>query len=53
LGYDSAHGRHHRHFKGDMSDVDYRSFEELEERFKSEWRELIGKARNAAGRNQD
>jgi hypothetical protein len=53
LGYDSAHGRPHRHFKGDISDVDYRSFEEIEERFKSEWRELIGKARNATGRNQD
>jgi hypothetical protein len=53
LGYDSAHGRHHRHFKGEVTDVDYTGFEQVEERFQSEWRELIREARNATSPDQD
>jgi hypothetical protein len=53
LGYDSAHGRHHRHFKGRVFDVNYRSFEEIEQRFQTEWRELIREARNATSRDED
>jgi hypothetical protein len=53
LGYDSAHGQHHRHFKGEVTEVNYLSFEQIEERFQAEWRELVREARNATSRNQD
>lgn len=38
LGYDDAHGYHHRHYFGRVEDVDFVSFESTMERFEREWR---------------
>src|SRR4051794_10855504 len=34
LGYDSAHGYHHRHYRGEVSAVEFDSFEKIEARFR-------------------
>lgn len=41
LGYDSAHGNHHRHFKGETVTVNFRRFERIETRFQQEWSRLV------------
>jgi hypothetical protein len=41
LGYDNAHGRHHRHFMGKVSTVNFRDFAQLERRFRAEWHALM------------
>jgi hypothetical protein len=43
LGYDSAHGWHHRHYKGKVTPVQCDSFEEIEARFQEEWISLVRK----------
>jgi hypothetical protein len=40
-GYDSAHGSHHRHFKGETVAVNLKRFEPIEARFQQEWSRLI------------
>jgi len=40
LGYDNAHGVHHRHFMGKVSTLEFKSYEELVARFEDELREL-------------
>jgi hypothetical protein len=37
LGYDNAHGVHHRHCKGKVETVEFQSFEDIELRFEAEW----------------
>lgn len=37
IGYDNAHGTHHRHYFGDVSPVDFVSFDDIEERFEADW----------------
>ncbi|MFM9970975.1 MAG: DUF6516 family protein [Burkholderiales bacterium] len=37
VGYDNAHGVHHRHHLGKVSDVDFTSFEDIETRFEEAW----------------
>lgn len=37
LGYDNAHGVHHRHYKGKVEAVEFHSFEDIEDRFEAEW----------------
>ena len=37
LGYDNAHGFHHRHIMGVVESVNFLSFEDTEERFESDW----------------
>lgn len=37
LGYDNAHGVHHRHYKGKVETVEFQSFGNIEERFEAEW----------------
>lgn len=37
VGYDNAHGCHHRHFKGTVEFIDFVSFEEIEARFQRDW----------------
>lgn len=46
LGYDNNHGYHHRHFMGQIEDVNYTTYEEIAERFENEWREIHEKAQN-------
>jgi hypothetical protein len=41
LGYDSAHGIHHRHFKGETVAVNFKRFERIEARFQREWSRLV------------
>ena len=45
LGYDSAHGKHHRHHRGRVSSVNLATFEEIEARFQREWTRLVKEAR--------
>ena len=40
LGYDNAHGYHHRHFMGTVEPIDFSSYVEIEERFEREWLKL-------------
>ena len=47
LGYDSAHGRHHRHFMGETTSVRFKSFSEIERRFQHEWQALVRERRDA------
>ena len=37
VGYDNAHGFHHRHYKGKVEAIIFLSFEDIEKRFESEW----------------
>jgi hypothetical protein len=45
LGYDSAHGWHHRHYKGKVTPIELNSFEEIEARFQEEWTNLVRRAK--------
>jgi hypothetical protein len=47
LGYDLAHGRHHRHLRGRTSAVALGSFGEIEARFQREWSKLARGAERA------
>lgn len=40
LGYDNAHGEHHRHYMGKIEAVGIGSYEDAFERFQAEWQEL-------------
>jgi hypothetical protein len=37
LGFDNAHGYHHKHYMGDVEPVSFNTFAELEERFQREF----------------
>jgi Family of unknown function (DUF6516) len=41
LGFDNAHGYHHRHFMGKVEAVEFESYEAIAERFQAEWQELV------------
>lgn len=43
VGYDNAHGFHHRHFLGKVVEVNFESFEDIEARFESDWLAIGGK----------
>ena len=43
LGFDNAHGFHHRHFMGVVEAVEYSNFEATFDRFVSEWQTLVQK----------
>lgn len=45
LGYDNAHGYHHKHYLGKVTPVHIQSFEELEQRFQNEFEVLYEKAK--------
>ena len=47
LGYDSAHGHHHRHYKGKVTAVKFGSFAGIEARFQREWNRLAKEFRRA------
>ena len=46
LGYDVAHGYHHRHFMGKVEDIDFPGYEKLSERFFKEVAALRKKGRS-------
>lgn len=37
VGYDNAHGFHHRHYFGKVTAVTFVSFEDVEEKFQADW----------------
>ncbi|MDP2804939.1 MAG: DUF6516 family protein [Gallionellaceae bacterium] len=38
VGYDNAHGQgHHRHYMGVVEAIEFVSFEDIEDRFQSDW----------------
>jgi len=37
VGFDNAHGFHHRHFMGEVEPVGFVSFEDIEARFQADW----------------
>ena len=41
VGYDNAHGYHHRHYMGAVEACDYVSHENTVERFQAEWIEIV------------
>ena len=42
VGYDNAHGFHHRHYFGGVEPIDFTSYEDVEERFELDWTALKG-----------
>jgi hypothetical protein len=47
LGYDWAHGHHHRHYRGEVTAVSLDGFEQIEARFQKEWSRLAKEAKHA------
>jgi hypothetical protein len=47
LGYDSAHGSQHRHFKGETVAINFKRFERIEARFQKEWTRLMKEGNRA------
>ncbi|GAC1430952.1 MAG: DUF6516 family protein [Acidobacteriaceae bacterium] len=45
LGYDNAHGHHHRHYRGVQTEYAFDGFDRLLKRFENEVRELRRKNR--------
>jgi len=43
LGYDNAHGYHHRHYMGSVEACDYVSHDDTVHRFQAEWVEIVNK----------
>lgn len=43
IGYDNAHGFHHRHLMGVVEPVSFKSFEDIEDRFQADWIALRSK----------
>ncbi|MCA1322569.1 DUF6516 family protein [Herbaspirillum sp. alder98] len=37
VGYDNAHGHHHRHYFGQVEPVNFISFEDIEHQFQQDW----------------
>lgn len=45
LDYDSAHGGHHRYYKGQVTAVQLDSFDEIDAPFQKEWINLVRKVK--------
>lgn len=41
LGFDNAHGYHHRHYMGSIETVEYKSYDAMQERFQREWMGIV------------
>jgi len=41
LGYDNAHGYHHRHWMGSVEPFEFKSYADVVERFQAEWQDLV------------
>jgi hypothetical protein len=37
LGYDNAHGYHHKHYMGEIKPIKFKNFSDIEERFQQEF----------------
>lgn len=40
LGYDNKHGYHHKHFMGIEEKINFTTFEDIQNSFETEWREI-------------
>jgi len=40
VGYDNAHGFHHRHYFGEVEPVNFVSLDDIEARFEADWVQL-------------
>lgn len=49
IGYDNAHGFHHRHCKGKVETVEFVSVEAIEDRFQADWLVFRGKRSFSGG----
>ena len=47
LGYDNAHGQHHRHYMGEVTPVSLATFAQIERRFQKEWQAFMGEKKRA------
>jgi hypothetical protein len=45
LGYDNAHGYHHKHYLGTIEPIEFETFEELEKKFEQEFEVLHAKTK--------
>ncbi len=45
LGFDNAHGHHHRHCMGKSEAVEFVSYEATQERFQREWLAIVERTR--------
>lgn len=45
LGFDNAHGYHHRHYMGEIETVGFVSYEATQEKFQQEWLEIVKQTR--------
>jgi hypothetical protein len=45
LGFDNAHGYHHRHYLGEIEAVEFVSYEATQDRFQQEWLEVVTQTR--------
>ena len=50
LGYDNAHGSHHRHHQGIVESMEFESYEEIEKRFEAEVRQYIEEEKDSSRR---
>jgi len=41
LGYDNAHGYHHRHWMGAVEPFEFVSYDSVVDRFQAEWQDLV------------
>ena len=41
MGYDNAHGYHHRHYLGIVEPVEFKSYEDILYRFEAEYRQYL------------
>lgn len=44
LGFDNAHGYHHRHYMGSIEPVEHVSYEATLKRFQQEWLEIVNQS---------
>ncbi len=44
LGFDNAHGYHHRHYMGKVEAIEFESYEAILERFQREWVAIVKSA---------
>jgi len=47
LGYDNAHGQHHRLYMGATMPMPFVSFGQIERRFQKEWQTLMKETKHA------
>ena len=40
VGYDNQHGHHHRHYFRKVASVDFKSLEDIEDKFQADWTAL-------------